>query len=333
MLHKSINIAGLLTLETHEPIQPQSQPQPKKKIIVVNNFFCENNICICEKIKESIPTWSDKYNLLTSAISLFSSKKKDVKREKKEKEKEKDLYLLEYENNKEELMSFAELKRDSKKYIFTIITSYQKLLQSLLLLQKNKIVHFNINFETICFKKENHVLLADFTHAIDMSRTPSNIIKQLISADTEITTNSPVEIYLLSHMKKHALETVTLESIQTSCKTYINNSYLFFLSESTKEKLYINSMDFLKQWIGMPREKITDEIIKLANTWDNYSLSIVYLYAVSSILTFKQKSLFFRDFSRLLYTTMMKKRGIPETIDAFDSLFFKYTDWNKFQDC
>ena len=35
MLHKSINIAGLMTLETDH--QPQSQP--KKKIIVVNNFF------------------------------------------------------------------------------------------------------------------------------------------------------------------------------------------------------------------------------------------------------------------------------------------------------
>jgi len=327
MLHKSINIAGLMTLETH---QPQHQPQPKKKIIVVNNFFCENNICICERIKESIPTWSDKYNLLTSAISLFpSNQERHDKREKKgiKGEKEKDLYLLEYENNEEELMPFAELKRDSKKYIFTIITSYQKLLQSLLLLQKNNIVHFNINFETICFKKEDHVLIRDFTHAIDMNRSPLNVTRHLIESINDITTNSPVEIYLLSHMKRHALETVTLESIQTICKTYINNPYLFFLSESTKEKLYINSIDFLKQWIGMPREKITDEIIKLANTWDNYSLSIVYLHAVSSILTFKQKGFFFRDFSRLL----MKKREISETIDAFDSLFFKYMDWNKFQ--
>ena len=327
MLHKSINIAGLITLDTdHQP-----HPQPKKKIIVVNNFFCENNICICEKIKESIPSWSNNYNLLTSAIFLFRSNQlKDIKREKKEKEQ--DLYLLEYETNEEELMPFAELKRDSKKYIFTIITSYQKLLRSLLLLQKNNIVHFNINYETICFKKEDHVLLRDFTHAIDMNRTPSNIIRHLIESINNITTNSPVEIHLLSHMKKHALETVTLESIQTICKTYINNPYLFFLSESTKEKLYINSMDSLKPCIGLPREKITDEILKMENTWDNYSLSIVYLHAVSSILTlFKPKSLFFRDFFRLLHTTIMTKRKIPETIDAFDSLFFKHTDWNKFQ--
>ena len=323
MLHNSINISGL-----NEKKKMNEKNQKKKKIIVINNFFCENNIFICDKIRVSIPTCSDKFEILTSAISFFTPNKE------KERNKGKDLYLLEYENNEEELMPFAELKRDSKKYIFTIITSYQKLLQNLLLLQKNNIVHFNINFETICFKKEDHVLIRDFTRAIDMNRTPSNIIRHLIATDTEITTNSPVEIYLLSHMKKHALETVTLESIQTSCKTYINNPYLFFLSESTKEKLYINSIDSLKQWIGLPREKITDEILKMENTWDNYSLSIVYLHAVSSILTlFKPKSLFFRDFFRLLQTTIMTKRKIPETIDAFDSLFFKYMDWNKFQDC
>ena len=79
------------------------------------------------------------------------------------------------------------------------------------------------------------------------------------------------------------------------------------------------------QWIDIPREKITDDMIKYSYTWDNYSLTIMFLHLVASV---KHKNAFFIDFFRLLNKNLLTKAGIPETIDSFDSLFYKHTEWS-----
>jgi hypothetical protein len=319
MLHNSINISGL-----NEKKEMNEKNQKKKKIIVINNFFCENNIFICDKIRVSIPTCSDKFEILTSAISFFTPNKE------KERNKGKDLYLLEYENNEDEMIDFFEylsaIKTNPKKYIFTIITTYQKLLKHILLLQKTNIVHFNINYDTICLKKKTEqVLIRDWTNAI-ITSCKSHLENQsyITKKNDDILTNSPLEIYVLVHMNKYNLETLNVSSIEIICKTYIDNPYLSFITTTFKHKLYLNCVVFLTPLIDMTREKIIDELMKYSHTWDNYALSIIYLHIIAS---FKHNCVFFRDFFRLLHKNLLIKTGITETIDAFDSLFYKHTEW------
>ena len=258
---------------------------------------------------------------MTSAISLFKET---------ERNKEKDLYLLEYENNEEEMLGFFEylsaIKPNPKKYIFTIITTYQKLLKHILLLQKTNIVHFNINYDTICFKKDTEqVLIRDWTNAITTSSN-SQLQKQsyITKKNDDISTNSPLEIYVLVHMNKYNLETLNVSSIETICKTYVDNPYLSFITDTSKHKIYLNCVVFLTPLIDMTREKIIDKLMKYSHTWDNYALSIIYLHIIAS---FKNSCGFFRDFFRLLNKNILTKTGIPETIDAFDLLFYKHTEW------
>ena len=347
-MNQSINISYFQQQENREKQKEKNKRKQKKKIIVANNFFCENNIFICDKIRENIPNCSDKFEILTSAISLDSSISSEEKKGKKENEK--DMYLLEYEHNEEELKSFFEylsaIKSDTKKYIFTIITTYQKLLQNILLLQNANIIHFNINYETICFDETRQVLLRDWTNAMTVKNAVT--IKKAINGKNAITvqntyitrinddisTNSPLEIYVLSHMNKEKDENkdkekgstiLNQDSIESICKTYVNNPYLSFITASSKDKLYIKSVDFLMPFINMPREKIINEMMKYSYTWDNYSLTIIYLHIVGS---FKNKNVFFLDFFRLLNKNLLTKAGIQETIDAFDSLFYKHTKWD-----
>ena len=216
MLHHSINISGLGLKRDNYKVD-----EKKKKIIVVNNFFCENNIFICDKIRESIPTYSDKFEILTSAISIThqdsdseldsdsdfdSSSWSSSSREKK------DLYLLEYYYNEEELFGLFEIKKNSKMVIHT----YQTLLRHLLLLQQTNIVHFNINYETICFTKNTQqVLIRDWTNAIHTKQLRPYIMTNNIK--NEIVTNSPVEIYLLHYLIRENLQTLNVEYIEIIC--------------------------------------------------------------------------------------------------------------------
>ena len=312
MLHHSINISGLGLKRDNYKVD-----EKKKKIIVVNNFFCENNIFICDKIRESIPTYSDKFEILTSAISIThqdsdSELDSDSDFDSSALREKKDLYLLEYYYNEEELFGLFEIKKNSKMVIHT----YQTLLRHLLLLQQANIVHFNINYETICFTKNTQqVLIRDWTNAIHTKQLRPYIMTNNIK--NEIVTNSPVEIYVLHYVIRENLQTLNVESIEIICKKYVDNPYLSFIGATSKEKLYLNSIHFLKQWLSTPREKIIDEIMKYSHTWDNYALTIIYLHMVSSF-----KGGFFRDFFRFLNTNLLKKHGIQETIDAFDSFLF-----------
>ena len=197
-----------------------------------------------------------------------------------------------------------------------VIHTYQTLLRHLLLLQQTNIVHFNINYETICFTKNTQqVLIRDWTNAIHTKQLRPYIMTNNIK--NEIVTNSPVEIYVLHYVIRENLQTLNVESIEIICKKYVDNPYLSFIGATSKEKLYLNSIHFLKQWLSTPREKIIDEIMKYSHTWDNYALTIIYLHMVSSF-----KGGFFRDFFRFLNTNLLKKHGIQETIDAFDSFLF-----------
>ena len=321
-LHHSINISGLKRENYSIDRSKEREKKKKKKIIVVNNFFCENNIFICDKIRESIPTYSDKFEILTSAISITpqdlasdsdSDSDSDLESSSSSSSREKkDLYLLEYYYNEEELFGLFEIKKNSK----IIIHTYQTLLRHLLLLQQANIVHFNINYETICFTKNTQqVLIRDWTNAIHTKQHRPYIMTNNIK--NEIVTNSPVEIYVLHYLIRENLQTLNVESIEIICKKYVDNPYLSFIGATSKEKLYLNSIHFLKQWLSTPREKIMDEIMKYSHTWDNYALTIIYLHMVSSF-----KHGFFRDFFRFLNTTLLKKHGIQETIDAFDSFLF-----------
>ena len=89
----------------------------------------------------------------------------------------------------------------SRLYIYTLIESYRHLLSAIVLLIDNKIIHNNINFETIQTNKSN-ILLTNFSHSIDITRT--NITRtDLNECMNKLCMNEtikPIEIYLLSYL-------------------------------------------------------------------------------------------------------------------------------------
>ena len=303
MLHNSINISGL-----HTYPEKIIKPVKQKKIIVTNNFFCEK-----------IPNYLDKFEILSTAISLNVTNS--------------DLYLLQYETNEDDLIGIVDYLStitNTKKYIFTIIDSYKKMLRNILLLYKVGISHFNINCDTLCFKNKTTPILRDWTTSLY-----SNKIKQVDSLlqTPEIYTNSPLEIYVIIYLNKYKPETLKTSSIEIICKKYVDNityQYLSFITANSKNNIYLNSVKFMTQFLDMPREKVKCELMKYSHTWDNYSLSIIYLHIVGNILVSlkKKDSDFCCDWVRLLNKTMLMKLSIQETIDAFDSLFYKHTDWS-----
>ena len=85
----------------------------------------------------------------------------------------------------------------------------------------------------------------------------------------------------------------------------------------------------------MPKERIIMDILNYANTWDNFSLSILYLHIVKNTIEFfslSNKAEFLDEFSFLLIQNIspnpMKREPLAKTHIRFETLYETYMDWN-----
>ena len=70
----------------------------------------------------------------------------------------------------------------------------------------------------------------------------------------------------------------TLDNIKSLVNDFVNsNSALNKLSHAFQEKYKKKSVSVLSQYLDKPSTKVKLDILKYWNTWDNYSISIMYL--------------------------------------------------------
>jgi len=324
MLFQSMNISVLKQKNLRKKTTSNSLCclQNNKTSIVDNDFFCENNIMICNKIKENIDNYSDKFEILKENISLNNTESDE-------------LYLLQYEKNEDYFIELDKYLDDiicPKKKLFTIIHSYKCLLKNIFLLNKIGISHFNINYNNICFYKTlPEPILRNWSNSLSLDTNifTEKYIDNVLQYPELCTTNS-LEIYTIIYLNKYTPETLTYSSIEVICKKYVDNityQYLNFISPASVNKFYVNSIEFLTQFINIPRNIVKQELMKYSHAWDNYSLSIIYLHIIGNILiTVDNLPDFFKDFFNFLNKNIFIKRNIEDTIKAFDFIFYKNRD-------
>ena len=80
-------------------------------------------------------------------------------------------------------------------------------------------------------------------------------------------------------------KTISYSQIEELSYNYVKSiSFLEFFSESYRENYKKKCVNFLKKYINKSREEIITDILKYINTWDNFSLSILYLHIICNLL-------------------------------------------------
>jgi hypothetical protein len=98
-----------------------------------------------------------------------------------------------------------------------------------------------------------------------------------------------------------------------------------------------SSLYFLKQYINRPKTDIIRDILTYYDTWDNYSLSVIYLHIVGHISqVFNLKDTFINkmaiQLSKSLHPNPSKRETLSNSKHLFDMLFNEYTDWSFISD-
>jgi hypothetical protein len=337
----NINI-DLIKQNLHE-LQMRTKNQNKEtniannnndSVICLYNFFCINNIKICEKIMK-LTNFINKYHIIIDYNPIIIGQID---------EEILDYYNIIHTNNNEKyvLLQYNTMNYldfdvflfnlpTPKLFIFHALDSYAFLLNSLHHLNEIGVTFFNLSTKNIVFDKSYKPILINF----ETSMLSSNIDDFIqIIEKIEDYTYKPLEIHVVFYLIKNNENSLSYSSIDSICDNFVKNmSFLSFFSKTYKEKYYETSMEYLKKYINKPKLQIISEILLNSNTWDNYSLSILYLHIIGNIIrVFNLKDTLLNKIVILLSKNIVpnpfKRETLKNSIQHYEQLYHDVSyDW------
>uniref|UniRef100_A0A6C0HW56 Protein kinase domain-containing protein n=1 Tax=viral metagenome TaxID=1070528 RepID=A0A6C0HW56_9ZZZZ len=178
----------------------------------------------------------------------------------------------------------------SKSTLFNMINNYTYLLNTIQILNNHNLVHLNLIPSNIQLNKNNQPLISNFSHSFHFpslnEERISNLFFQFIpkpSTNEPIFYNQPLEVYVISYLTNQT--TLSLTNIEHIAEDFTTLYPVFILTKikQTKEQYKEQVILSLRPFINKPKEYIIKELLKKSNTWDNYSLSMIYLLQLQQL--------------------------------------------------
>jgi len=319
--------------ETKQQNKQQTKQQNKKqkktiKKICEYNFISINEINICKILKkiENI----NNYCIFMSSCNFVNIGELNLKKYiylDNQYSKNNEKYILcEYPHQKiTQFNDFILNLPTPKLFFFHIIDSYVYLLKGLLQLHQNDICFLNISPLNIFFGENLKPLLNHFEKSILIKNLNQTYISEIIK-NIEDFTHKPIEIYILFYLIENEEESLSYSLMNIIYENFIKNT---IFSEENKK----NSMDFLKKYINKPKSTIVNEILKFVKTWDNYSISFIYLHIFKHMANiFSLNNSFINNMINILERNIspnpLKRETLENTIQLYEKYFYETTDWN-----
>ena len=221
----------------------------------------------------------------------------------------------------------SEFKQDetvsSYNLMSIVFDIYERIMDSIQLLIKFKIVHYDLKENNILIEKIQQLpYIIDFGLSIDIGRlleykwsdkyeeADGSKSKASKKIDSEVLYSSgsskilkdnylwkqhfyihapdyfawPIEVHIMTYLiNEHS--TLTDESLRKICYDYIaNNRAITYMSRDFKKKMFDISVATFSRFIQQPREKVLNELIKYWDKWDIYAINIMFLKIIYELV-------------------------------------------------
>lgn len=177
------------------------------------------------------------------------------------------------------LSSFITDNKNSADIFSNFVNIYQHMLEALNILITENVVHFDLKGLNVVFDTDNEKpIIIDFGLSIPVTELLKS--KQyfryfyIYAPDYYVW---PLEVHFLNYIE-NIDEEPDMSVIKNLAIEFVEkNNAINKLSEHFKKE-YINaSIEELKKYLNLPSNTVKEHIMKHWKTWDNYSLSIMYL--------------------------------------------------------
>jgi len=217
---------------------------------------------------------------------------------------------------------------NNRKLFMYLLDCFKHILNGISKLNNEGIIHFDLKGENIMFNdKLNIPIIIDFGLSIPLKSIGKNI-KNYFYVYAPSYYYWPIEVHFLNYII-HVNKSPKTADIEKISKEYIHGHSILHSNFSkdfiTKyEKLCFQALEKL---LPLPYDKKVQKVLEMALTWDNYSLSVIYLKYMYyfNVKGFVQNS-FITFFTKLLtqniHPNYLKRYSIEKTINSYDSFWY-----------
>jgi len=301
-----------------------------RHIVKESSLLTKNEIQISDILKE-IPRYFIHFDTIIKYRDFKIAEIDDECFEKCESIDNSKHYLLFQYDSRENIDSFSDFlseKKDKlwnkKKYVSKIIHSFKDLINIVKILDEKKIVHLNIVPQSILFRKNNLPVLTNFHLCFLLDDADFERKSIYFSIYDPRRFHLPLEFHLLSYIIERGYDSLSFTNIETVVDHWYNGLSLSGFGKYITGKFKDAALFSQRRLINKPRTMIINDLLSTSHTWNNYSLSIIFLHFVSSLDDNVYPHTFTSDFSRLLLNNIsgnhLKRETAVNTSDEFDTM-------------
>ena len=221
---------------------------------------------------------------------------------------------------------FTHPDTDKKEILTYILYSYDYLLQNIETLNKHGIIHFDLKLSNILIEKSKKIpIIIDFGLSIPLNDIRPETYKKYFYAYSPSYYIWCIEIHIICYLVK-VNPVLTKDALVDLVNEYVkNNIGLKIFSDAFMQKFRDTALDYYTKLIldtGATRDEIIKKLLKHIQTWDSYSLSLMFLCFIQfiSLGGFIHNKLII-EFSKVL---LLNFHPNPEKRLSFDETKKKY---------
>lgn len=297
------------------------------------DYFSQNEIRVTSKLKK-IHKYQHFFNIFVEYNRVKVGQLNEKNIEKMDYYNENHILFFYNDKNKVTFNNFIISFNNSRDFFLNLFESYREIIKILCLLYEKSLCVFNISSQTIVFDDTFKPMLTNFKKTIEI--THNMHLNQHIE---EIITNEdfvykPIELHLLYYLIKNEDFQVNSETIDIILNNYVNEIKIFKLFSATFRIEFMYSAEtFLKKYLNLSKNEIIEDIFSYAHTWDNYSVSFIYLFVVlnvTKIFSLNEGfiSRFLNILTRIIQPEPSKRLDVCETYKMYCDLFKSCENWD-----
>ena len=219
---------------------------------------------------------------------------------------------------------------NEKRHIFlNLIESFTYLLDAIERLTEKNIVHFNLKednilYNTISFNPQ----ISDFRISIPINLLTNDNISHYFYSYSPSYYIWPLEVHIINFIINEITEPLSEKNAISIVKEYIkDNKVLLLFNKEFNNSFEIECLNQVRKYIEKDRNETIYKLLEFYKTWDNYSLSVLYLKFFYYIFNNKiQNNLFIYSFFQILSLNInpdpLKRLSIYQTQQKFNDLLY-----------
>lgn len=219
-------------------------------------------------------------------------------------------------------------------FISNVIETFSNILNSLIKVNGRNICFFNLSPQNIIFDLDygEKPLLCNFQLSLQFSKLNESYITNIIKHENDFI-YKPLEVHILFYLIHNDIVTMSHSFIEEVCEVFVNNlTILELFSLQFKESYKQMCMETIKKYINMPKTYIIQDILKNANKWDIYSLSVIYIHIfgnISKTLSLKQTFInkITLELSKNIHPDPSKRSELKDLSEKFNVLLNNEDNW------